>query len=482
MFTARQQRYQKRHQAMDWEGDEQKQQAFSPRGQFQMGDSKIKEEMGESAFARQQREQFELDNELAEHADVLFSDESLDEYVNSLDKLAFTDPQNVRQFIYERVGSEEQTEEIAQHYFSAVGARFGTINKAILSNVPLESAERVAKAMVPVLSDHMPGAGLINTYNVSAQQGGVFINYAINPAWDVVIPAGGLQERVKENSTDADSLNDTLIRFFPAANFDYYDEHNTKQTINNIVGQKVVTRLSRNAPRGESADVNADQADLMKNILLKHHGGSNGNAKGWIRGHLLNDNLGGSALKFNLYPITGSANKEHHSRVESHVKELVKQGFIVEYSVEVKPAGVAKNESYNIGKNTRTGAAPKADFECTVKVLADTSTNAASAYHADGEFSITITSEFNKDHSPSGDFNELKAFKEKARDSSDEKVNGNAYKRPWLTKKKLAKPLSLGDAHLKKDYTKWTAKQQSEKFWTWDSARVNALVAALKIK
>jgi hypothetical protein len=43
----------------------------------------------------------------------------------------------------------------------------------------------------------------------------------------------------------------------------------------------------------------------------------------FIRGHLLNDNLGGPGVDFNLYPITADANKQHHDRIEKPVKEWV---------------------------------------------------------------------------------------------------------------------------------------------------------------
>lgn len=40
----------------------------------------------------------------------------------------------------------------------------------------------------------------------------------------------------------------------------------------------------------------------------------------WVRGHLLNHDLGGVALYNNLFPITTQANSEHYHEVEKHVK------------------------------------------------------------------------------------------------------------------------------------------------------------------
>lgn len=43
----------------------------------------------------------------------------------------------------------------------------------------------------------------------------------------------------------------------------------------------------------------------------------------YIRGHLLNDNVGGPGDDFNLFPITANANKEHERVIESKVKSWV---------------------------------------------------------------------------------------------------------------------------------------------------------------
>lgn len=77
----------------------------------------------------------------------------------------------------------------------------------------------------------------------------------------------------------------------------------------------------------------------------------------YIKGHLLNDNLGGPGEDQNLFPITAQANKQHESDVESYVKDWVNEkGYAVNYTVEVT----------NV--NDQLGVSPPyidADFECT---------------------------------------------------------------------------------------------------------------------
>ncbi len=56
----------------------------------------------------------------------------------------------------------------------------------------------------------------------------------------------------------------------------------------------------------------------------------------YIKGHLLNGNVGGPAADNNLYPITGQANSDHKNKVENGVKTLVlKDRVMVYYKVTV---------------------------------------------------------------------------------------------------------------------------------------------------
>jgi hypothetical protein len=73
----------------------------------------------------------------------------------------------------------------------------------------------------------------------------------------------------------------------------------------------------------------------------------------YVQGHLLNRLLGGEGRRFNLTPITISANSLHEKRFESHVKRWVDtEGQVVSYSVKAdysgshaEPAGYTKLKS-----------------------------------------------------------------------------------------------------------------------------------------
>jgi hypothetical protein len=92
------------------------------------------------------------------------------------------------------------------------------------------------------------------------------------------------------------------------------------------------TRLGPNHPQG-SPPLGGALNPLMKKLPTDP---SLQNKAKYVKGHLLNDNLGGPGSAQNLYPITADANKQHVQQVESVVKDWVNnQGYWVYYKVEV---------------------------------------------------------------------------------------------------------------------------------------------------
>lgn len=85
--------------------------------------------------------------------------------------------------------------------------------------------------------------------------------------------------------------------------------------------------------KGEDAGKNKDQNAMMGDYRLKTGlvGGQ------LVKGHLLNEYLGGKAKNSNLYPITDGANSDYLGYVENHVKKLVLAGRTVQYEVDAGP-------------------------------------------------------------------------------------------------------------------------------------------------
>jgi Domain of unknown function (DUF4157)/DNA/RNA non-specific endonuclease len=71
------------------------------------------------------------------------------------------------------------------------------------------------------------------------------------------------------------------------------------------------------------------------------------NENKYIRGHLLNDNLGGEGEPYNLFPITANANKEHERVIEHTVKKWVNdERQWVFYQVKVNNIVDKSNNGY----------------------------------------------------------------------------------------------------------------------------------------
>ncbi len=74
----------------------------------------------------------------------------------------------------------------------------------------------------------------------------------------------------------------------------------------------------------------------------------------YIRGHLLNDNLGGIANEANLYPITHEANGQHKTHVEEYIKKGIDKGYVYRYELDVRQVG---NVGYDSSAITGTTTA-----------------------------------------------------------------------------------------------------------------------------
>jgi hypothetical protein len=82
----------------------------------------------------------------------------------------------------------------------------------------------------------------------------------------------------------------------------------------------------------------------------------------FIRGHLLNDNVGGPGSPVNLFPITAQANARHHSAIEADVKSWVNDAdkrYWVRYKVmveDISPLTTAPNGKQFVNARFRAEA------------------------------------------------------------------------------------------------------------------------------
>lgn len=87
------------------------------------------------------------------------------------------------------------------------------------------------------------------------------------------------------------------------------------------------------------------QTKLMGRLVTDKHKRS---SEKYIRGHLLNENLGGKGDCDNLFPITGNANSQHLHSTEAKIKNWVKEKHNwVFYEVKVKGVSSRLQEDEN---------------------------------------------------------------------------------------------------------------------------------------
>lgn len=68
---------------------------------------------------------------------------------------------------------------------------------------------------------------------------------------------------------------------------------------------------------GTAPKSSEQQPEMYQRLKAKY-------GQGFVRGHLLNDNLGGVGEVYNLFPITYSANSEHKITAEGHLKRYIR--------------------------------------------------------------------------------------------------------------------------------------------------------------
>ena len=94
----------------------------------------------------------------------------------------------------------------------------------------------------------------------------------------------------------------------------------------------------------------------------------------YIRGHLLNDNLGGKGENINLFPITANANSQHLRSTETEIKNWILEGSnkkyaLYEVKVDIKGARFSDNDAdvagnyVNSAFNTRVSLKDSAGVE-----------------------------------------------------------------------------------------------------------------------
>ncbi|HEY0891745.1 MAG TPA: DNA/RNA non-specific endonuclease, partial [Cellvibrio sp.] len=99
------------------------------------------------------------------------------------------------------------------------------------------------------------------------------------------------------------------------------------------VGSMMAAELDPKDPRTGTDTSGSDAYNDLFRAL------QNNTKSTWVRGHLLNHDLGGVAHYNNLFPLTTAANGEHYQEVEKQVKHWVASNNNVHYEVNAYQFG-----------------------------------------------------------------------------------------------------------------------------------------------
>jgi len=115
----------------------------------------------------------------------------------------------------------------------------------------------------------------------------------------------------------------------------------------NVGRRMIADPLASDHQAGSGTGDDSDQDGLMSELV---NSGSTSvpDPDKYVKGHLLNDNVGGPGRSYNLFPITKDANAKHHDFVEKYVKAQVKGRAVIYYEVAIEniTTGNAKGKSY----------------------------------------------------------------------------------------------------------------------------------------
>ncbi|WP_350134462.1 hypothetical protein [Nitrosomonas sp.] len=216
--------------------------------------------------------------------------------------------------------------------------------------------------------------------------------FEINPTYEVAYDSGSsIGYRMLGSGTGEATQTNALFKTGSI----------TLGTASATVGREMIANpLSQDHQPGSDSNKDSDQDSLMKQLANSGNTGVPNHSK-YIKGHLLNHDVGGPGNAINLYPITADANDKHLKFVEKWVKSSVQAGYVCYYHVKVDgesishlPSGKYQVDSnfnfdffrYSIDGNPVPGSRHQGSIQ--------------SRYLAYGEKPYGIAEEFGKSGSP----------------------------------------------------------------------------------
>lgn len=145
----------------------------------------------------------------------------------------------------------------------------------------------------------------------------------------------------------------TVIEYGPLTDFTYKWGPTKKDKASGKVATSMHAELDPKDPKAGTDTGGSNAFNTLFQALEAHTNST------WVRGHLLNHDLGGLAIYNNLFPITTAANGEHYQEVEKNVKHWVANGCKVTYDVDAFQQGGDSPDGVFVCDAEVTSAPPK---------------------------------------------------------------------------------------------------------------------------
>ncbi|HEX7817165.1 hypothetical protein [Dyella sp.] len=172
------------------------------------------------------------------------------------------------------------------------------------------------------------------------------LKYRINPSFEIQLSGSNAVEMRSEGT--GSGSNKTRVQWNPTK-LNLTTTTNPSTNSYTVGSHMRAFPLSQDHAAGSVAGADTDHVGMMTNLPSASNRAMSGSGSGpyyYIRGHLLNDNLGGIANEVNLFPITHEANGQHKSFVEQYIKNGIAQGYVYRYEVAITNVKVGDEPSH----------------------------------------------------------------------------------------------------------------------------------------
>ncbi|MBB6271205.1 hypothetical protein HDF26_001632 [Pedobacter cryoconitis] len=211
------------------------------------------------------------------------------------------------------------------------------------------------------------------------------VKFHINPWFIEAIPSGKVIWR----------MIGTGIHSKPITDVHWESESLTIGTKAAMVGKRMIAEpLAPDHEPGSKSTVDSDQTLMMAQLANAGNTSVSNHSK-YIKGHLLNDHVGGPGESLNLFPITADANAKHLAFVEKYIKAQISDNYVLVYEIVVSHDAPVKLKNGQHSINAKFNFHWQLMSTAGIAFLAKHQDEIQSVYENAGDEPFDIPTEYN---------------------------------------------------------------------------------------